>query len=132
MRTDLITNILANLRKFFNMEDATEAELDQRMEDEVAAQQASSEPDPEETTAAAPATTESPAQQVEEEASVTVPEEITARLDALQEENERLQAEVKALQEKHLAAAAEYEAKPAEADPRDKYLCSITRQALAR
>jgi len=137
MKSDILDNLLANLRRFFNMEDATEAELDQKLEDEINASAGSSaseetdSPEEEPETEAAETETEEASTETEESDEPTVAEQLTARLDALQAENETLQAQIEALKQRHLAAAAEYEQEPAaSADPREKYICSTTRRAL--
>lgn len=130
---NVIDNILANLRRLFNMsEDATESEVDQRLEDEVELVEQATQ-DIAREAAESPDATE-PAEEVQPQAQPTpaIPQEIQEQLSSLAEENKELRKKVQQLQEKHLAAAAAYEQEAVDtADKRDKYLCSTTRRAMA-
>lgn len=125
----VIDNIMNNLRRFFGMdESATPAEIDDRLEDYVApAEQGSQAAEGEEN--------EAPENRAEEIAPAQEDvQAILARLQQLQESNQQLQHQLNELRTKPLAAPTQYEEAPAEtgSDPRERYICSITAQAMGR
>jgi hypothetical protein len=129
----VVENILANARRFFGMENATDAELDQHLEEQLTDEADSDESEQE---ASAEETDEGQEQETaaesdtQESAQGANLQAILTRLNALESENSNLREKVKNLNEKHLAAAAQYEEETAEADPRDAYLCSTTLRAM--
>jgi len=131
----VVDNIIANLRAFFGMPEATEAELDQHLEDQLAQPAAAeaTEEEPETTVeedSQEAAAAEQEEQEEQEEASAEA--RILAELEAIRQENIALREQVAALNQKHLAAAAAYEEQQVEADPRERYLCATTLRAMGR
>lgn len=128
----VIDSIINNLRAFFGLPEATEAELDQHLQDQLT-QEGPDDVGEEEAEPAGPDAEEETAEEQEERAPEESAEQrILAELEALRQENMALSQQVAALNKKHLAAAAAYEQEQVAADPRERYLCNTTLRAMGR
>jgi hypothetical protein len=127
-------SIVSKLRTFFGQPDATEAELEQHLEDRLTetATEEDIPDDPEDTTTETAETVEqSPLESATEtEPAPQATQVILTALTTLQESVSTLQAEVAALKKTAVSAPTDYEVKTSETDGRDKYLCSTTKRAM--
>jgi hypothetical protein len=134
-------NIINNLRTFFGMPEATAAEIDQHLTDQVEQAEAPATDGPDDSA-------EQQEEQIDDNHAQQTPsesatenepapmavQEILSRLSALENENTALRGQIEELEKQPAAPVASYEQTPVEehSDPRDRYLCDTTLRALGR
>lgn len=127
----LIGNILANLRALFQNPEATEAELDQHLEDLVAVQSETEEVENTTDTPPTEAAEQTPHTEEEPQIEANDPmQEILQRLNALEAENQDLRDTIDELKEEPAAGASSYTEEVPQENKSDRYLCPNTRKAL--